>query len=30
MKVAVILIVIGALGSVTKGLLQGLEDVEKT
>ena len=29
MKVTVILIVIGALGTVTKGLLQGLEDLEK-
>ena len=28
MKVAVIPIVIGALGTVTKGLLKGLEDLE--
>ena len=30
MKVMVILIVISALGTVTKGLVQGLEDLEKT
>ena len=30
MKVTVIPIVIGALGTVTKGLLQGLEDLEIT
>ena len=29
MKVTVILIVIGALGTVTKGLEQGQEDMEK-
>ncbi len=28
MKVAIIPIVIGALGTVTKGLVQGLEDLE--
>ena len=28
MKVAIILIVIGAFGTVTKGLLKGLEDLE--
>ena len=30
MKVTIILIVIGALGTVTKGLVQGLEDLEIT
>ena len=30
MKVTIIPIVIGALGTVTKGLLQGLEDLEIT
>ena len=29
MKVTIIPIVIGALGTVTKGLVQGLEDLEK-
>ena len=29
MKVTIILIVIGALSTVTKGLVQGLEDLEK-
>ena len=28
MKVAIVLIVIGAFGSITKGLLKGLEDLE--
>ena len=28
MKVTVVLIVIGAFGTVTKGLIQGLEDLE--
>ena len=28
MKVTIILIVIGALGTVTKGLLKGLENME--
>ena len=28
MKVSIILIVIGAFGTVTKGLLKGLEDLE--
>ena len=30
MKVTIIIIVIRALGTVTKGLVQGLEDLEKT
>ena len=30
MKVTIILILIGALGTVTKGLVQGLEDLEMT
>ena len=30
MKVTIILIVIGALGTATKGLLKGLEDLEIT
>ena len=29
MKVAIVPIVIGALGTITKGLLKGLEDLEK-
>ena len=29
MKVAIVPIVIGAFGSVTKGLLKGLEDLDK-
>ena len=28
MKVTIVLIVVGALGTVTKGLLKGLEDLE--
>ena len=28
MKVTIVLIVIGALGTITKGLLKGLEDLE--